>query len=89
MVATISSQHSNCPLSPIEYLGDDKMAALVINNRTLLLPAPLFLDPDLVLHSVFHKCSILLPINLEGVTLCSFFIPMQSPEPPLHSHLCP
>ncbi|ELK12812.1 von Willebrand factor A domain-containing protein 5A [Pteropus alecto] len=29
MVATISSQHSNCPLSPTEYLGDDKTAVLM------------------------------------------------------------
>ena len=48
VVATISSQHgieriqSNFPLSPIEYCGNDKISAQVINKRALLLPAPLF-----------------------------------------------
>lgn len=71
MVATISSQHGiqriqcNCPLSPIEYLGNDKTSAQVINKRTLLWPAPLFLGPDFVPHSVFPKCSLLFPVNPE------------------------
>lgn len=75
MVATISSQHGiqriqcNCPLSPIEYLGDDKTSAQVITKTTLLLPAPLFLGPNLILYQVFPKCSLLFPINPEGITL--------------------
>lgn len=50
MVATISSQHgieriqSNCPFSPIEYLGEDKTSAQVIRKEALLLPAPLFFE---------------------------------------------
>lgn len=65
MVATISSQHgiervqSNCSLSPVKYLGNDKTTAQVVSERALLSAAPLFLRLDPVL----PECSLLFPVT--------------------------
>lgn len=83
MVATISSQHGiqniqcNCPLSLTEYLGDNKTSAQVISKTTLLLPAPLFLGPDLVPYPVFPKHVLLFPVNPEGITQCPSLSPFN------------
>lgn len=61
MVATIDSKHgiekvqSNCPLSPTEYLGEDKTSAQVVNERILLLSVPLLLEFWLSPHPVLPK----------------------------------
>lgn len=82
LVATVSSQHgieriqSNCPLGPVEYLGDNKTAAQVIHKSTNYCQHPSSLGPDLVPHSIFPKCSFLCPINqreLHCVPFLSLF----------------
>lgn len=79
MDATITSQHGiervqcNCPLSATEYLGD-KTSAQVISKGALLLPAPLFLGPELLRHSVFPNYPYSSLLTWGRVTLRSLVI---------------
>ena len=57
MVATITSQHgiervqSNCSLSPMQYLADDKTSAQVNKKRTPLSVPSVFIVDLVVIHS--------------------------------------
>ena len=92
LVATVSSQHgidriqSNCSLSPVEYLGDNKTSAQVIHKRALSLLVP-FSFRSWPWSSLSYS-SLFFLINPEGITLRSLLIPALISQPSLCSCYC-